>query len=201
MATVNPTRLRTPRAEVRQRILQAATSEFAGKGFAGTTIDAIADAAGFTKGAVYSNFGSKDDLFFALLDLQIERRVEAVSALADKAGARPSAKDVGDLLMAGLLENRDWQMLFAEYWLRAMRDPAVRVRFTEHRRSMRASIEDAVRRLDTKDIDTKGIDPATATVLILALSNGLSIEEFSDPGSVPHDLFGTVLAAVERRAE
>jgi AcrR family transcriptional regulator len=195
MATVNPTRLRTPRAEVRQRILQAATSEFAGKGFAGTTIDAIADAAGFTKGAVYSNFGSKDDLFFALLDLQIERRVEAVSALADMAGARPSAKDVGDLLMTGLLENRDWQMLFAEYWLRAMRDPAVRVRFTEHRRSMRASIEDAVRRLDTSDID-----PATATVLILALNNGLSIEEFSDPGSVPHDLFGTVLAAIERRA-
>jgi AcrR family transcriptional regulator len=196
MATVNPTRLRTPRAEVRQRILQAATSEFAGKGFAGTTIDAIADAAGFTKGAVYSNFGSKDDLFFALLDLQIERRVEAVSALADKAGARPSAKDVGDLLMAGLLENRDWQMLFAEYWLRAMRDPEVRVRFAEHRRSMRASIEDAVRRLDTSSID-----PATATVLILALNNGLSIEEFSDPGSVPHDLFGTVLAAVERNAE
>jgi AcrR family transcriptional regulator len=196
MATVNPTRLRTPRAEVRQRILQAATSEFAGKGFAGTTIDAIADAAGFTKGAVYSNFGSKDDLFFALLDLQIERRVEAVSALADKAGVRPSAKDVGNLLMTGLLENRDWQMLFAEYWLRAMRDPEVRVRFTEHRRSMRASIEDAVRRLDTS-----GIDPATATVLILALNNGLSIEEFSDPGSVPHDLFGTVLAAVERNAE
>ncbi|MBB5164712.1 TetR/AcrR family transcriptional regulator [Mycobacterium sp. AZCC_0083] len=196
MATVNPTRLRTPRAEVRQRILQAATSEFAGKGFAGTTIDAIADAAGFTKGAVYSNFGSKDDLFFALLDLQIECRVEAVSALADKAGARPSAKDVGDLLMTGLLENRDWQMLFAEYWLRAMRDPEVRVRFTEHRRSMRASIEDAVGRLDTS-----GIDPATATVLILALNNGLSIEEFSDPGSVPHDLFGTVLAAIERNAE
>jgi AcrR family transcriptional regulator len=206
MATVNPTRLRTPRAEVRQRILQAATSEFAGKGFAGTTIDAIADAAGFTKGAVYSNFGSKDDLFFALLDLQIERRVEAVSALADKAGARPSAKDVGDRLMTGLLENRDWQMLFAEYWLRAMRDPEVRVRFAVHRRSMRASIEDAVRRLDTSGIGTsgigtKGIDPATATVLILALNNGLSIEEFSDPGSVPHDLFGTVLAAVERRAE
>jgi len=196
MATVNPTRLRTPRAEVRQRILQAATSEFAGKGFAGTTIDAIADAAGFTKGAVYSNFGSKDDLFFALLDLQIDRRVEAVSALADKAGARPSAKAVGDLLMTGLLENRDWQMLFAEYWLRAMRDPEVRVRFAEHRRSMRASIEDAFRR-----IDTSGIDPATATVLVLALNNGLSIEEFSDPGSVPHDLFGTVLAAIERNAE
>jgi len=196
MATVNPTRLRTPRAEVRQRILQAATSEFAGKGFAGTTIDAIADAAGFTKGAVYSNFGSKDDLFFALLDQQIERRVELVSALAEKAGARPSPKDVGDLLMAGVLANRDWQMLFIEYWLRAMRDPDVRARFGEHRRAVRASIEDAFRRLDTSSID-----PATATVLVLALNNGLSIEEFSDPGSVPHDLFGTVLAAVERNAE
>ncbi|MGF2952208.1 TetR family transcriptional regulator, partial [Mycobacterium sp. THU-M116] len=63
MPEVNAAPSRPKRSEVRARILDAAASTFARCGFAGASIDAIADAAGFTKGAVYSNFGSKDDLF------------------------------------------------------------------------------------------------------------------------------------------
>ncbi|MFC9660175.1 TetR/AcrR family transcriptional regulator [Nocardia sp. NPDC127606] len=191
MTTVNP-RIRTPRAEVRERVLAAALSEFAGKGFVGTTIDAIADVAGFTKGAVYSNFGSKDDLFFALLDQQISRRIEAVTALADAAATRPTITAIGDLLMQGMLDNRDWQLLFTEYWLRALRDESVRERFVQHRRTVRAAIAAAVQRLD---LGTE-VDPATTAVLVLALNSGLSIEEFTEPGVVPPDLFGAVLQAV-----
>lgn len=191
MTTVNP-RIRTPRAEVRERVLEAALSEFVGKGFAGTTIDAIAEVAGFTKGAVYSNFGSKDDLFFALLDQQVSRRIEAVTALADAAATRPTFAAIGELLMQGLRDNRDWQLLFTEYWLRALRDEAVHERFVRHRRTARAAVAEAVQRLD---LGTE-IDPATTAVLVLALNSGLSIEEFTEPGVVPADLFGAVLQAV-----
>lgn len=190
VSAVNPNRSRTPRGEVRERILCAAMSVFARHGFAGATIDAIADAAGFTKGAVYSNFGSKDDLFFALLDRQIEHRRDAVVALVEAAGERPSMHTVGALLTREFRENQDWQMLFVEYWLRAMRDPDVRSRFVEHRRAVRASIEDAVRLLEPS------LDAKSAAVLLLALSNGLSIEEFTESGTVPPDLFGAVLEAV-----
>ncbi|WP_410876173.1 TetR/AcrR family transcriptional regulator [Nocardia sp. A7] len=194
MTTVNP-RIRTPRREVRKAVLAAAMSEFAGKGFAGTTIDAIADAAGFTKGAVYSNFGSKDDLFFALLDQQIAHRIDAVTALARAAGTQPTMKALGELLTRGLLDNRDWQTLFTEYWLRAMRDETVRERFVEHRRAVRVAIEDAIRHLEIES----DLDPAAMTVLVLALNSGMSIEEFTDPGIVPPDLFGTVLQAITRQ--
>ncbi|MEU4418293.1 TetR/AcrR family transcriptional regulator [Nocardia salmonicida] len=191
MTTVNP-RIRTPRAEVREKVLAAALSEFAGKGFVGTTIDAIADVAGFTKGAVYSNFGSKDDLFFALLDQQVSRRIEAVAALADAAATRPTIAAIGDFLMQGLLDNRDWQLLFTEYWLRALRDEAVHERFVQHRRTVRAAVAEAIRRLELG----AEVDPATTAVLVLALNSGLSIEEFTEPGVVPADLFGAVLQAV-----
>lgn len=191
MTAVNP-RIRTPRLEVRERILAAATSEFARKGFAGTTIDAIADTAGFTKGAVYSNFGSKDDLFFALLDEQIAHRLEVVAALAGDTVARTSMREAGNLLMQEVLANRDWQLLFTEYWLRAMRDSQVREKFVEHRRAVRALIERTVDQLDLHP----GLDSEAAAVLVLALNNGLAIEEFTDPGTVPHDLFGTVLQAL-----
>jgi len=192
VTAVNPARRRTPRNQVRVRILRAAMSVFADRGFAGATIDAIAEAAGFTKGAVYSNFGSKDDLFFALLDQQISHRHEMVTELVEDAAARPSPKAVGELLMAELLDNRDWQMIFVEYWLRAMRDPDLRQRFVEHRRAVRAAIGDAVRHLAFES----DVAPASITVLVLALSNGLSIEEFIDPGTVPPDLFGAVLDAL-----
>jgi AcrR family transcriptional regulator len=196
MTAVNPHRTRTPRAEVRERILQAAKSVFASYGFAGATIDAIAGVAGFTKGAVYSNFGSKDDLFFVLLDEQIAHRRDAVAALLGAAGGRPTFQAVGDLLMRELLDNQNWQILFTEYWLRAMRDPQVRQRFVEHRRAVRAAVEDAVRRLD----QWSGVEPKYAAILLLALNSGLSIEEFTEPGTVPRDMLGSVIEAVAAAA-
>lgn len=163
---------------------------FAAMGFAGASIDAIAEAAGFTKGAVYSNFGSKDDLFFALLDDQIERRRVLVEEVLDAGDGTPD--QFGQLLMEQMRANRSWQLLFTEYWLRAVRDPAVHRRFLEHRRALRENIE-AVIRERWSGVNS---DPAELAMLVLALNNGLSIEEFSDPGSVPPDLFGHTLQAL-----
>jgi AcrR family transcriptional regulator len=81
---------------------------------ASPTIDTIAAAAGFTKGAVYSNFGSKDGLFFALLDEQIAHRGDLVAQVIDAAMGRPTWEAVGELLTRELLQNQDWQMLFTE---------------------------------------------------------------------------------------
>src|SRR6185437_15796918 len=87
MSPVKPPRTRPTRGEVRDRILDAAAKVFAAEGFAGATIDAIGQAAGFTKGAVYSNFGSKDELFLALLDPDLRERLIARrrAAAADQA--------------------------------------------------------------------------------------------------------------------
>lgn len=194
VSEVNLSRPRTPRSEVRERILRAAMNQFADRGFAGATIDAIADAAGFTKGSVYSNFNSKDDLFFALLDEQLEQRTEAVAALAALT-TYPTIDDLGRLLTNQLRGNRNWQLLFTEYWLRAMRDPKVHERFVLHRREFRASIEAlAAQVLQAQQGQT--IEPSSVAVLVLALNNGLSIEEFSIPGSVPDEMFGEILRSV-----
>ena len=73
--------VREPRARTRQRILDAAANEFAKRGIDATSLDAIAAAAGLTKGAIYSNFSGKDDLVWAVAD---EFRTEIdYSAFAD----------------------------------------------------------------------------------------------------------------------
>ena len=83
------TRTRPTRGEVRDRIFDAASKVFAAEGFAGATIDAIGQAAGFTKGAVYSNFESKDELFLALLDREFELRGEQIATALEAAAATP----------------------------------------------------------------------------------------------------------------
>ncbi|MGV9612800.1 TetR family transcriptional regulator C-terminal domain-containing protein [Nocardia xishanensis] len=94
--------------------------------------------------------------------------------------------------MQGLRDNRDWQLLFTEYWLRSLRDEAVHERFVRHRRTVRVAVGEAVQRLGLET----DIDPAPTAVLVLALNSGLSIEEFTEPGVVPAELLGTVLRAV-----
>src|SRR4051794_38058500 len=92
-----PTPPRVPRPrkdQVRARVLQAAGEVFAERGFAAASLDQVAAAAGFTKGAVYSNFGSKDELFLALMTDEVARRVEVVEA------ALRETTDLADALAA-----------------------------------------------------------------------------------------------------
>jgi AcrR family transcriptional regulator len=197
MATVKPRQRRTPRAEVRHRILTAAATVFAERGFAAASIDEVAGAAGFTKGAVYSNFGSKDELFFALLDEQIAARTALVSQLSADPPADPAdlVRAAGARLTAAMAGNRDWQLLYLEYWLRALRDEPTRRRFVAYRRELVASLTTAVADL----LEAAGVaDPAPARELVLlaiGLSNGLALEELPAPGTVPDGLLGDALAA------
>src|ERR1700679_1871859 len=94
LRTVSPVkqpRTRPTRGEVRDRILDAASKVFAAEGFAGATIDAIGQAAGFTKGAVYSNFESKDELFLALLDREFEQRGALIATALESGGDTAAA--------------------------------------------------------------------------------------------------------------
>ena len=68
------------REMTRQHLLDAAAIVFARKGFHGATLDEVAKLAGFTKGAVYSNFKSKDDLFLALLEQKSDRSYAVTAA-------------------------------------------------------------------------------------------------------------------------
>ena len=186
---------RPRRDEVRSRILAAAATVFAQRGFSVATIDEVAAAAGFTKGAVYSNFASKDELFLALLDAEVGVRVEAArSVLAHASTSQQAATEIGDRLAQASIDQPEWQMLFLEFWLRAIREPAVREQFVAHRRALRASIAEAIRQASAGDPDTPAWSAEEQTVIVLALSNGLAIETLADPTGIPDGLFGRILA-------
>jgi AcrR family transcriptional regulator len=171
----------------------AAGKVFAERGFAGASTDEIAAAAGFTKGAVYSNFASKDELFFAVLT----DRVNARLALAREALAESDAPRDGDGLVAvlgrALRNDRDWELLFLEFWQRAVREPAVGRQFAAHRARLRATIAEFIRAAARRRGVRLAFSATHAATLVLALSNGMAIEEVACPGTVPPDLFNRVL--------
>lgn len=137
MSPVKPLRTRPTRGEVRDRILDAASKVFAAEGFAGATIDAIGQTAGFTKGAVYSNFESKDELFLALVDREFELRGEQIAIALDRSDGdtAAAAREVSRSVLDSVRDHSDYYVLLVEYWLRAQRDPQLRERLIERRRA------------------------------------------------------------------
>jgi AcrR family transcriptional regulator len=189
---------------VRRRLLDAALGVFAEHGYANARLDDVAAAAGLTKGAIYSNFTGKDDIFFAMLDAQVRDRVDAVHAALTAAADADDTQDedapyrIGRLLATTITEQREWQLVFLDFWLRAVRDDAVRAQFLTHRREIRAAIADAVEQIVGNPPTDTGFSIDDVVTLVLALSNGLTIEQNIDPGFVSPDLFGRVLAQLSR---
>lgn len=186
---------RPPRDDVRTRILNAASREFAARGFADARIDAIAEDAGFTKGAVYSNFGGKDDLFYALLHQQIELRTDIAALIMDD--LPPTVDEAIDVLSSRLTasigQNREWQLLFFEYWVRAMRDPDRRKVFAENRRAARTAIARQIESVLEHTSVRISVSVEQMALVILGLVNGLSVEALADDDVVPDALLGDVV--------
>src|SRR4029077_4475814 len=119
-------RQRPTRAQTRQRLLQAAGEVFAQRGYDRASLDDIATAAGLTKGAVYSSFAGKDDLFYALMRERIDERLAlATEAVERQATVGAMTRDAGSGLAELMSSQRDWHLLFIEFWARAVRDPAL----------------------------------------------------------------------------
>ncbi|KUL30914.1 TetR family transcriptional regulator [Actinoplanes awajinensis subsp. mycoplanecinus] len=127
------------RAETRGRLLDAALRVFAAKGWGQVRIEEICDAAGYTRGAFYSNFDSLDELFFALYDERADLiATQVTAALADP---DPSFHHAVERAASTLLLDRDWLLIKTDFLLHAARHPDVAGRLAEHRARLREAIE------------------------------------------------------------
>jgi AcrR family transcriptional regulator len=191
---------RPPREEVRRRILAAATEVFLERGFGGASVDDIAAAAGFSKGAVYSNFEDKDALFLALLDEEFAWRLDRLRAALEEAPDDPAAgaEVAGRSMMRALAAHQELHVLFSEFRVHADRSPATRRRFAQRRRQIRATLAETVAAYaERADVELTMPADHLATVL-LALTNGLALERLGQADAVPDEIFGEVIATLFR---
>jgi AcrR family transcriptional regulator len=185
----------------RARILRAGRKVFGERGFHGATIEEIADEAGLSNGAIYYNFDSKGDLFFALLEERMDERIRHMRNTLTKA---PDANDLGLVDEArdatrSLKESREWRLLVLEFVAHAARTPSLAPRLRAHKRKLRTELAELLgQRLGERDTEP-AIPAEDLALAATALANGLAVEELSDPGSVPDELLGDLLAFLVSR--
>lgn len=184
------------RAMTRQHLLDAAAIVFTRNGFHGSTLDEVAATAGFTKGAVYSNFTSKDDLFLALLDDRIERQFAVASEVLD-AGSHELTDQLPrmrELLRSGAFFWDDsWTTLYLEFVLYSRRNPEAAAKLAASAQRTRAAVE-LMMESEYANVGTASNYPtAHLAEISLALFSGLGIDRLVDPTSVTEATIDTVL--------
>lgn len=188
------------RRQTRERLLAAAADVFRLQGYHGASLEAVAEAAGYTKGAVYSNFATKADLFMALL----ERFLEGEAAVQSEELASGSIDDFIDNLdtvfSRQVTSDPTWVVLQIEFWLAAVRDPAVRERFLARAKQVQEASCDAWdRRLTEAGIHSR-FDGGELATLLNALASGLALQWELNPEGVDPRLIvraGRVLAGLD----
>jgi AcrR family transcriptional regulator len=182
------------RARTRELLLNAAARTFARKGFAGASVEEIAEEAGFTVGALYSNFASKEDLFLELMSGRARDRVSDTEEVL--AGEYPAADDMWTALGQQMVNVADKDMdlapLQAEFWLYAVRHPEVLERYAAMVRQRRAPLE----RLIGAGLDPRRFPEDLAdrvAVVVSALFQGMVRQRRIDPERVSPELYGEAL--------
>jgi AcrR family transcriptional regulator len=180
------------RARTRAQLLDAAARVYARRGFDGATLDEVAEEAGFTKGAVYDHFGSKEKLLFALLDEHLSDQVSEQVALFDSSldtAERPRAG--ADRWIQHLEEDPDAFRLFLEAWQHGQRDEELRALVVDGMEEWRATLRSfgAAR---TEELGFELPEPLLEQIanVMLALGLGLGVIKLADPPSVSPRLLG-----------
>ncbi|PZT70235.1 TetR family transcriptional regulator [Streptomyces sp. SW4] len=134
------------RARTRADLLRAAFTVFAAKGFGHVSIEEVCEAAGYSRGAFYSNFSSLDELFFALYRERADLIAEQVAGALAADGPGLDVPAAVDRVTEVLLLDRDWLLVKTDFLVHAARDPAVARTLLEHRARLRAAIAERLAR-------------------------------------------------------
>jgi AcrR family transcriptional regulator len=173
-------------AQTRQELLDAAARVFVKRGFTGSSVEEISAEAGYTRGAFYSNFRSKNELFVELLHDRVYARYTEMTQEGLQ-GRTPTLRETGEMLAAiqAKAEGRWIWRLWFECLAQAGRDDELRELAATFWRGNRERI---AKLIEIALPHRKDRAKAIATALI-ALDIGLAIQHFVDPDDVALDLY------------
>lgn len=182
--------------QTRRRLIAAAAKVFARRGYHRATVGEIASEAGFTIGALYSNFAGKEDLFLAIADRQVGERVAEVEAIAEAAEGEEPGREAAEKLRAFLERDPDWPLLFYEFWSLSVRNPELQGELAQRRDAIRDALAEALQRVAAQlGFELRFPAPMLATAIAASL-NGLAFERAADPEALPDEVFAEFVSAV-----
>src|SRR5438552_14250608 len=171
----------------RTAVLDAARRVFLDRGYGGATVDAIAEEAGFSKGVVYSQFGSKADMFMALLEQRItERGAQNERIVAGK----PVPEAARQLLLAAdrdVVSEQGWAQLLVEFRAHAARDPVLNRRYADAHRRTVGQLAALLTGLYDRAGTPPAVPPQSIAEFVLAMGTGVTLERAANPAALPED--------------
>jgi AcrR family transcriptional regulator len=182
--------------QIRADLLVAARQAFLRRGFHQASLEEIALEAGWSKGAVFSNFASKDELFLAVLDEQNRRRRHEQIVEMRAATTLAEALMAAGREMAGVhARDPQWTPLLVEFWTHASRNLALRDRVSAAHEQLLDGYAAVVAELAARD-GLEFVAPVKSVCRgAAALARGLALERLLDPDAVPSSDFGELFCA------
>ena len=179
-------RISARRQVTRERVLEAAGEVFAERGFHGASVEDICERAGFTRGAFYSNFSSKDDLVLELTRRHAEDLVERIRAASKREHA--TAEDVLRDVLAALADDsrskERWVVLTTEFTLHAIRDAGARRAWAAQQRLVRDELASVVDEAVARQGLTLPMPTDVFVRVAMALTQGSLTQRLVEPRSL-----------------
>ena len=191
---------RLTQAQRRQRsragLVETARATFLERGFHGASLEEIAERAGYSKGAVYSNFAGKDELFLAVLDAHFEQRARVLAdVFLDGESLEDSYRAVARFMVAADEGEPRWTPLLLEFWAHASRRPALREAVAERRERFFGVAAGMIEELGRRHGATFSIPAKDVARGSNALGRGIALDRLLRPDSVSGELFEEMHAA------
>jgi AcrR family transcriptional regulator len=188
---------REKQLRTRRCLLDAAAEIFSKQGLEGTSVDQVAQSAGYTKGAFYANFKSKEELFLVMLDERfanhLDRLDHALAGTGDKhAEAHAAATDF--IHFAG---DDDWPKLYFQFVAHAAQDEEFRQELETRMKAMRARISEIFTRWQ-QSYDVKHVLPVQdVTAMLCFIADGFLVDRMIEP-DLSEDLYTTMVGVFLR---
>jgi AcrR family transcriptional regulator len=180
--------------QTRQRLLDAAQTIFMKKGFVATSVEDIAEAAGYTRGAFYSNFSSKPELFLELLRRDHEEMQEELASIFEEGTTRETMEAQVLAYYSSLPRDNKCFLLWMEAKLVAARDSRFRVKYNAFMHEKREHMCEYIREFSVRAGTPLLLPAETLTMGLIGLVEGVQFLTTIDPQNVSAETAEAVLA-------
>jgi AcrR family transcriptional regulator len=179
-------------AVTREALLRSASHSICEHGMDGASIDRIATEAGYTKGAFYANFASKEELFLVILDEKFAAELERLEAAIGGSGepaeeARQAAED----FLSYVDRDPEWPRLYQEFASHAARNQEFRAEFAARQRSLRARMADLFARWASAYDLEPSLPHTDIAAMTLVMADGFLLDRIIDP-ELDNGLYATM---------
>ena len=174
--------------QTRDLLLDAALKVFSRRGYHAASVEEIAAEAGFSKGAVYSNFSSKEDLFLALIDRRFEKDAQEYPGIINFMTEKLISQKGPDF-KESVLQDRTWNILMVEFFLYALRDESSRRQLATRLDQLRGVMKENLAVLYA-ELGKKPMIPLEELPWsIFSLGVGMILQYFIDPEGLPDGVY------------